>query len=161
MHVTKNMTESCHIGMLSQQKMQQTTSQNMTTRSQNTISHIPRHMLRNTPPQQNDSCQSYNTSAKNMTTQSHMPRRTGIFSARAGPRRAQTPRPVKACHTCCWDRRFCPFIRPHTRIYSYDWCPKRLVGNYWTQSPRASSPPRPSWVIFCDFMTEWSNKWQS
>jgi hypothetical protein len=49
MHVTKNMTESCHIGMLSQQKMQQTTSQNMTTSNQNTISHIPRNMPRNTP----------------------------------------------------------------------------------------------------------------
>jgi hypothetical protein len=117
MHVTKNMTASCHINVLSQQKMQQTTSQNMTTGSQNTISHIPRNMPRR---QKYDSCQSYNTLAKNMTTQSHMPRRIGIFSARAGSRRAQTPRPVKPCLTCCWDRRFCPFIRPHYRIYSYD-----------------------------------------
>ena len=121
MHVTKNMTASCHISVVSQQKMQKTTSQNMTTSSQNIISHIPRNMPRNQPRKQKyDSCQSYNTSAKNMTTQSHMPRRIGIFFARAGPRRAQTPRPVKACHTCCWDRRFCPFIRPHSRIYSYD-----------------------------------------
>jgi hypothetical protein len=100
-----------------------------------------------------DSCQSYNTSAENMTTQSHMPRRIGIFSARAGQRRAQTPRPVKACPTCCRDRRFYLFIRSYYRIYSYDWCPKRLVGNYWTQSPRTSSPSSPLSVIFWDFMT--------
>ena len=109
MHFIKNMTASCYISVLSQQKMQRTTSQNMTTSSQSTISHIPRNMPRQ---RKNDLCQSYNTSAKNMTTQSHMPRRIGIFSARAGPRRAQTPRPVKACHMCCWDCRFCPFIRP-------------------------------------------------
>ena len=80
-------------------------------------SHIPRGMQRH---KKYDLCQSYNTSTKNITTQSHMPRRIGIFSAWAGLKRARTPMRVKACPTCCWDRRFCPLIRPDYRIYPYD-----------------------------------------
>ena len=57
---------------------------NMTTRGQITSSHIPRGL----PRRQNyDTSKSYYTSTKNMTTWSHMPRRIGIFFARAGQRR--------------------------------------------------------------------------
>ena len=76
---------------------------NMTISSQKTSSHIPRGMSHQ---QKYDLCQQYNTSAENMTTHSHMPRRIGIFFARAGQRKTRTPRPVKACPTCCRDRRY-------------------------------------------------------
>ena len=105
-----------------------------------------------TRQQKHDYMESHATSA---------PRWIGTFSARAGQKTAQTPRLVKVCPTCWGDRRFCPFIRPHNRIYSYDSCRKRLVGNDWTQSPRASSSSGASSVIFWDFMTWGSHKLQS
>ena len=125
-HVTKNMTIGRHIIMSSPQKIWLTPQKTwlQAVKKLAVTFHVACHVGK-----KYDTYKSYYTSAENMTTWSHMPRRIGIFSVRAGQKWAQTPRLVKVCPMCSGNHRIYHFIRPHNRIYSYDSCPKRLVGN--------------------------------